>query len=127
MASPANRVDYHTVMPYLTVRGVSDLIEFLTHAFGGEEVQRVTQPDGSIMHAEVRIGDSIVMMGEPADESRLLPASLFLSVNDTDATYMRAMQAGATSVRSPEDKSYGRSAGVMDPGGNIWWITSPLG
>ncbi len=127
MTNEANSVAYHTITPYLIVRGASDLLDFLARAFGAQALRREQRPDGSIMHAEVKIGDSIVMLAEPADETQLMPASLYLAVDDADATYERAMQAGATSLRSPEDQSYGRSAGVEDASGNIWWITSPLG
>jgi uncharacterized glyoxalase superfamily protein PhnB len=113
----------HTVTPYLIVRGVPALLEFLANAFRAEMIERVERPDGSIMHAEVRIGDSVVMMGEPADEAQVMPASLYLLVDDADAVYARAMEAGAASVREPVDQSYGRSAGVRDTAGNVWWIT----
>ena len=118
---------YHTVTPYLTVRGVARLIDFLKQAFGAEEkVPPMKQPDGRIMHAEVRIGDSIVMMGEPTDQSQQMPASIHLYVDDTDSTYQRALQAGAASLREPEDQFYGdRMAGVKDPSGNQWWIATP--
>jgi PhnB protein len=77
------------------------------------------------MHAEVRIGDSVVMMGEPADESSLMPGMIHLYVDDVDTTYQRALQAGATSLREPEDQFYGdRSAGVRDAFGNVWWIAT---
>jgi PhnB protein len=127
MASETNTVEYHTVTPYLIVCGASDLLDFLAKAFDAQEVRRERHPDGSIAHAEVKIGDSVVMLGEPADEMKLMPASLYLAVDDADATYERATQAGATSLRAPEDQPYGRSAGVEDASGNVWWITSPLG
>ena len=117
--------DYHSVAPYLTVRGVAKLIDFLKRSFGAAEKERMTQPAGRIMHAEVRIGDSVVMMGEPADESSLMPGAIHVYVEDVDTAYRRALQAGATSLRAPEDQFYGdRSAGVRDPSGNIWWIAT---
>jgi PhnB protein len=116
---------YHTVTPYLTVRGVAKLMDFLKRSFGAAEKERMTQQDGRIMHAEVRIGDSVVMMGEPADESSLMPGMIHLYVDDVDTTYQRALQAGATSLREPEDQFYGdRSAGVRDAFGNVWWIAT---
>jgi PhnB protein len=116
---------YHTVTPYLTVRGVAKLMDFLKRSFGAVEKERMTQPDGRIMHAEVRIGDSVVMMGEPADESSLMPGAIHVYVEDVDTIYRRALQAGATSLRAPEDQFYGdRSAGVRDPSGNVWWIAT---
>lgn len=125
MPSEIVQVAYHTVMPYLVVPGVDALIQFTKAAFGAEEVQRHTGPDGTIMHAEVRIGDSIVMMAESSGEFHAMPASLYLTAEDVDATYVRAMEAGATSLREPQDQPYGRSSGVRDASGNHWWITAP--
>jgi uncharacterized glyoxalase superfamily protein PhnB len=115
---------YHTVTPYLVVPGVAKLITFLKQAFGAEETHPPTsRPDGAIMHAEVRIGDSRVMMGEPMGDYKPMPASLYLYVNDTDAVYKRALQAGATSIMEPANQFYGdRNAGVKDELGNFWWI-----
>ena len=116
---------YHTVTPYLTVQGVPKLIDFLKQAFEAQELERMTQPDGTIGHAEVRIGDSVVMMGEARDEWKPMPSGIYLYVNDTDAVYKRALQAGATSIMEPADQFYGdRSAGVKDSSGNHWWIAT---
>jgi PhnB protein len=117
---------FHTVTPYLTVPGVAKLIDFLKQAFEAEETMpRFALPDGRIMHAEVRIGDSMVMMGEPQAPWQPMPASMYLYVKDTDATYKRALQAGATSLMEPADQFYGdRNAGVKDPSGNVWWIAT---
>ena len=114
---------YHSVTPYLVVQGVPTLLDFLKHAFDATEIMRMPRPDGAIMHAEVRIGDSIVMMGEATGEFQPMPASIHLYVHDADATYQRALQAGATSTMEPADQFWGdRHAGVMDPVGNRWWI-----
>jgi uncharacterized glyoxalase superfamily protein PhnB len=114
---------YHTITPHLTVQGVAKLIDFLKKAFDAKEIMSHPGPDGRIMHAEVKIGDSIVMMGEAGGEWQPMPAALYIYVPDTDATYKRAIQAGATSVREPADQFYGdRSGGVKDPCGNQWWI-----
>jgi PhnB protein len=116
---------YHTVTPYLVVRDVPRLIEFLRQAFGATERMRAARPDGSIMHAEVVIGDSRVMMGEPTASSPPMPGCVHLYVVDTDALYHLALQAGATSLREPTDQFYGdRMAGVQDPVGNQWWIAT---
>lgn len=83
---------YHNVTSYLTVRGVANLIDFLEHAFGAEEiVPRMARPDGTVMHAEVRIGDSVIMLGEPMGEFQPMPSSIYLYVNDTDAAYKSAL------------------------------------
>jgi PhnB protein len=116
---------YRTVTPYLVVRDVPRLIEFVQQAFGATEVMRHLRPDGSVMHAEVQIGDSRVMMGEAPPSSPPMPGCIHLYVVDADALYHLALQAGATSLREPTDQFYGdRMAGVQDPLGNQWWIAT---
>jgi PhnB protein len=116
---------FHSVTPFLTVPGVAQLLDFLKQAFEAQELHRMPRPDGTIMHAEVRIGDSLVMMGEPMGSSQPMFGSLYLYVHDVDAVYQRALQAGATSTSEPADQFYGdRSAGIKDPVGNQWWIAT---
>ena len=116
---------FHSVTPYLTVQGVGKLIDFLKLAFRAKETERMQGPDGTIMHAEVRIGDSMIMMGEPRGDSKSTPGSIYLYVTDVDTTYKRAVQAGATSMMEPADQFYGdRNAGVKDTSGNMWWIAT---
>jgi len=116
---------YHTITPYLVVQGVAQLMDFLKQAFDAREIMRMPLPDGTIMHAEVKIGDSTLMMGEARGEFKPMPGALYLYVADADATYTRALQAGATSTMEPADQFYGdRSAGVRDPVGNHWWIAT---
>ncbi|MGH2454359.1 MAG: VOC family protein [bacterium] len=115
---------YHTVTPYLIVRGVPQLLDFLKRAFDAVETERQTR-DGVVTHAEVRIGDSVVMMGEAGDRNPPKPAMLYLYVKDADALYNRALQAGATSARELADEFYGDRVGaVKDSGGNEWWIAT---
>ncbi len=116
---------YHSVTPYLTIPGVAKLLDFLKQAFEAQELHRMPRPDGAIMHAEVRIGDSRVMMGEPMGGCQPMFGSLYLYVHDVDAVYKRALQAGATSTSEPADQFYGdRSAGLKDSVGNQWWIAT---
>ena len=116
---------YHSVTPFLIVPGAAKLLDFLKQAFEAQELHRMPRPDGTIMHAEVRIGDSLVMMGEPMGDSQPMFGSLYLYVHDVDAVYKRALQAGATSTSEPADQFYGdRSAGIKDPVGNQWWIAT---
>jgi len=116
---------HHTVTPYLVVPGVAKLIDYLQRAFQAKELHRSARPDGTIMHAEVQIGDSRVMMGEPVGEFKAMPANVCLYVPNVDSTYTRALQAGGTSLREPADQFYGdRTAGVKDPCGNQWWIAT---
>lgn len=125
MATKANLIPegYHTVTPVLTVQGAAKLIDFLKQAFDAKETYRLDSPNGTVMHAEIQIGDSMVMVGEATDQWKLMPATVALYVEDTDGWYQRALRAGATSVREPDDQFYGdRSAGVKDFAGNHWWI-----
>jgi PhnB protein len=120
---------YHSVTPYLVVTDVSGLVDFLQAAFDGkEEVQRSHRPDGSVMHAEVRIGDSVVMMGETTGDVTSFPAMLYLYLEDADAAYRQALEAGAISLQEPVDETYGdRVAAVQDAYGNQWWLATYMG
>lgn len=114
---------YHSVTPYIIVPEVAKLIDFTKQVFGATEKQRFTRPDGTVAHAEIKIGDSPVMLGEPQGSVNAMPATLYVYVADTDATYQRAMKAGARSLREPRNEIYGdRTAGVEDRLGNQWWI-----
>ena len=116
---------YPQVMPYLIVRDVPRLIDFLSTVFGGKEMSRHDDGNGKVVHAEVRIGDSVVMMGEAGPQWPASPASIMIYVEDTDAAYARALKAGATSLTEPENKFYGdRNANVRDPFGNQWFIST---
>jgi uncharacterized glyoxalase superfamily protein PhnB len=114
---------YQRVIPYLIVEGAARLIDFMREAFGAEEQEHMTRADGSVGHAEVRIGDSVVMISDSRGEWKPMASALYLYVSDTDATYRKALDAGATSLMEPADQFYGdRNAGVRDGFGNIWWI-----
>jgi PhnB protein len=116
---------YHTVTPYLTVQGVAWLLDFVQRAFDAQELERMSRPDGTIGHAEVRIGDSVVMMGEARAGSPPMPSTLYLYVSDTDATFKRTVAAGAAPLMEPADQFCGdRNAAVKDPVGNHWWIAT---
>jgi len=115
---------YHSVTPQLDVKGAAKLIDFMKQAFGAEEVMRMPGPGGALMHAEVKIGDSIVMMSDAVREAPM-PGSVFLYVNDVDAVYKRALQAGATSQLEPTDMFWGdRFASVKDSFGNKWGMAT---
>lgn len=118
---------YHSVTPYLIVPDVPGLLPFLHDAFDGVETERVQRPDGSIVHAECRIGDSIVMIGAASQEYPSRPATLYLYVADADRVYARAIDAGADSIAEPADQFYGdRAGGVRDRWENAWWIATPM-
>jgi PhnB protein len=116
---------YHTVTPYLIVTGADRLLEFVRKAFDAEDRFRMDSEDGTIGHAEVRIGDSVVMFAEANEMWPAMPGVIHLYVEDCDAVYERALAAGGASVQEMADQFYGdRSGGVRDPSGNIWWITT---
>lgn len=118
---------YHTVTPYLTVAKGAALVDFLQEAFDATVVHRMDHPDGSLWHADLAIGDSHVMIGGASDEWPEMPAQVYLYVEDADATYKRALEAGATSIMEPMDMFYGdRHGGVKDRAGNSWWIATHI-
>ncbi len=127
MAVKARPEGYHNVTPYLVVEGAARLIDFLEEVFDAEVSERIDAPENRIGHAEVRIGDSRIMLGDAHGEHRPIPAMLYVYVDDADATYQRALAAGATSVQAPKDQFYGdRSGGVRDACGNLWWIATHI-
>jgi PhnB protein len=114
---------YHTVTPYLTVADAEAQIDFLKRAFGAEEKYRHTDDKGHVGHAEVKVGDSMVMIGQARDQWTPRQASFYLYVPDIDAVYNRAVAAGGKSLREPRNEAYGdRSGGIEDNQGNQWWI-----
>jgi uncharacterized glyoxalase superfamily protein PhnB len=118
---------FHTVTPFIVVDGAAGLLVFLKQAFGAEELSCMSSPDGKIQHAEVKIGDSIVMMSDAQGPWKPMPTMLYLYVNDADATYRRALQAGATSLQEPADQFYGdRNAGVKDRCDNVWYVATHI-
>jgi uncharacterized glyoxalase superfamily protein PhnB len=125
MAVKSKPEGYHTVTPLLSVRDAAKLIEFLKKAFDAVEVYHFNSSDGKIMHAEMKIGDSVVMLGEARKESPPTPVSLYLYVDDVDATCQKAVDAGGKTVLAPEDMFWGdRVATVRDFAGNSWWIAT---
>lgn len=118
---------YRTVTPYLVVADADAEIRFLQGAFGATLTASQRHADGSVMHAELTIGNSQVMVGQASDQWPPRTAALYVWVEDCDATYEKALVAGAVSESAPEDKPYGhRNAGAIDPNGVTWWIGSPI-
>lgn len=117
----------HTVNIYLHPKGTPELIDFLKRAFHATEEARYDSPEGNIAHARIRIGDSILEMGEAHGPYQPMPTGIHLFVDDTDSVYRQALQAGATSTSEPADQPYGdRAAGVQDPFGNSWFIATHI-
>ena len=116
----------HTVTVFFHAIGAAKFIEFLTNAFEGEELMR-TEDNGRIAHAKVRIGNSAVELGEAREQWQPLPSAIYLFVANVDATYERALRAGATSMMEPQDQPYGhRNAWVKDPFGNVWYLACEI-
>lgn len=117
--------DYSTVSPYLIVDGASRTIDFLVQVFGAVELRRFPDPGGKLMHAEVRIDDTVVMLADGGEHWPPLSANVHVYVTDVDVTYRRALEAGATSVQEPVKKNdEDKRGGVKDAGGTIWWIAT---
>lgn len=115
------------VTPFLHPRGAADLIDFMQRAFGAEEQSRAQSPDGVIHHATVKIGDSMIEMGEAHGPWQPMPTTLFMYVDDVDAWYDRAVAAGATSRGAPANQPYGdRVGGVADEFGNVWYLATHI-
>ena len=133
MSVKAKPDGYHTATPYLVVKGAVDALEFYKNAFGATEVLRLEAPDGSIAHAEFKIGDSIIMLGEEMKEMGFLapqaegssPVSIMLYVNDVDSAFAQAVTAGGVEERPVVDQFYGdRSGSLCDPFGHRWTIAT---
>ena len=117
---------YHAVTPYLTVRGADKVIEFLKKAFGAEiAFEPLKRPNGKLMHAEVKIGDSRVMIADESPQAKATETTLCLYVPDVDNVFQRAVKAGGKTIMEPMDMFYGdRTGGVKDPSGNSWMIAT---
>ena len=112
--------------PHLVVEGADKVVEFISSVFNAEKVSCMRGPGGEIMNAEYRIGDSMLMLAE-TKQGYNMPGSFYVYVEDTDASYRKALDAGADSLMEPSDQFYGdRNAGVKDATGNCWWIATHI-
>lgn len=133
-AVPAKAVHYMrpgftSITPYIIVNGAADFLEFLRNAFDGVERLRVPAPDGTLMHSEMAIGNSIIEAGDTNAQIPPAPTDIHLYVENADATFDRALAAGATSIYRPTDEhpSGDRWGALKDPFGNRWYIATPRG
>ena len=126
---------YHTLTPYLAVDDASAAIDFYKRAFGANERSRMAGPDGMIAHAEIEIGDSVLMLSDPFPQATTRPpkelggtsSGLFVYVDDVDEAFRRAVDTGATSVSEPEDMFWGDRFGtVTDPFGHSWQLAQRI-
>ena len=116
---------YATVTPYLTVDDPAPVIDFLKKTFGAQETFAMRDEKGNVGHAEVKVGTSMLMLGRAHDQWKTRPGNFYVYVEDCDATYQKAIDAGATSISEPENQFYGdRHGGVTDSQGNNWWIAT---
>ncbi len=119
---------YPTVSTYLIVTSASATIDFLTTVFGAQELRRITGEGGKVAHSEIRLEDSVVMVADSAPGWPSVPAHVHVYVPDVDATYQRAIAAGAESVQEPVQKGdEDKRGGVKDAGGTTWWIATRVG
>jgi uncharacterized glyoxalase superfamily protein PhnB len=120
---------YNAVSPYLITENAQAVIDFLVEALGATELRRFDMPDGSIMHAEVRVDDTVVMLGQAGPDWPAVPSHMHVYVPDVDAAYRAALAAGAESAQEPSQREgdQDRRGGVRDPGGNTWWLGTQVG
>ncbi|MBN8942362.1 MAG: VOC family protein [Rhizobiales bacterium] len=126
-AKPFQPADHSTVSAYMMARDAAKVIDFATEVFGATTLMRLAREDGSVMHASIRIGDSVVMISDATKDFPAFPIWLHVYVPDVDATYEKALASGATAVQTPSEKGDGdRRGGVMDMAGNTWWIATAV-
>lgn len=118
---------YNNVSPYLMVKDIDVMMDFLIEVFEAEELERMKGPEGWVRHGEVRIGDSVIMMGRAREDFPEMESMIHIYTADVNAVYDRAMAAGATSLMEPTDQFYGnREAGIKGPLGNQWWMATRI-
>lgn len=118
---------YNSVSPYLIVNGAAAAIDFLVRVFDAVELSRIPAEGGRVMHAEVRIDDSVVMLADAVENWPVVPAHVHVYVPDVDATYRRALEYGAAAVQEPVKKEDAdKRGGFKDPGGTTWWVATKV-
>ena len=119
---------YHTITPYFTVTDADQLLEFLVKAFDGTIVVTNRYDNGSIQHARVRIGDSVIMLNESNEQYSANVSQMHLYVDDVERVFLKALSKGAVSIMEPNLRPHGdHMAGIKDPCGNLWWIAKHAG
>ena len=127
MPTPFKPPGYSTVSPYLLVTDAAATIAFLIKVFDAAELRRIPDAAGRIMHAEVRLADTVIMLADSSDTWPPMPSYVHIYVPDVDATYQKALAAGAASVQAPVKKQdEDKRGGVKDPGGTTWWIATKV-
>lgn len=120
--------NHNVLSPYLIVQNADETIRFMVDVFGADELNRIVTDDGRVMHAEVRIDDSVVMLGESSEDWPPVPGYLHLYVPDVEATYRLALQHDASSLQEPKQNAgeADRRGGVKDSQGNTWWLATQM-
>ena len=118
--------DYQIITPYLILKNSGSFIQFMQDVFNAELLNKHMRDENIIMHAEIKVGNSIIMIADSTDKFPPMNAALFIYVEDADITYNKALNKGASVVTQLSNQSYGRSGGVKDSFGNTWWITSVI-
>lgn len=123
MNDPKIPAGHQRLMPYYLVSDAEAFITFLKKSLGAKDREMHRGDDGRVMHAELTIGDSVLMLGQATDQWAARPTSAYLYVSDTDATHRAALKNGCTEIYDPRDEAYGvRSSGLTDTWGNTWWL-----
>jgi uncharacterized glyoxalase superfamily protein PhnB len=117
---------YQTVMPYLILENAIAFFDFTEKVFDAQVKMKHLLDDGSLMHGEITIGGSTIMFGNASGTWSVQNAGLYVNVVNADETFQKALDNGASLVLELSNQSYGRSGGVKDPFGNVWWITTPV-
>lgn len=118
---------YTSVAPYLLVNGAAETVDFLVRVFDAERLRIVPGEDGRLRHAEVRIDDTVVMLADAVEGYEAVPTHVHVYVPDVDATYRRALEAGAIGVQEPQQKADAdKRGGFQDAGGTTWWVATQL-
>ena len=128
MTVPYKPEGYTSVSPYLDVQGAARTVEFLEQVFNAERLRYYDRPDGTVMHAEVRIDDTVIMLADGTPEWQSGPSHVHIYVRDADATFNKALAAGAQAVREPVLGDDGdKRGGFKDAGGTTWWVSTQVG
>ncbi len=117
---------YQRIIPYLIINNAIDFYDFTKNVFGAEEKYRQMRDEKVLMHGEVNIGGNYIMFADATENHSAQNAGMFIYVDDCDSVYKKALINEALPVMEPADQSYGRSAGIKDPFGNTWWITTGI-
>jgi PhnB protein len=118
--------NYQHVMPYLILKNAAGFIQFAAAVFGATETYKVLRDENTIMHSEIMIGASTIMIADATEQYQIRNAGLFVYVENADEVYEKALRAGSSTLSAMGDQTYGRSGGIRDPFGNDWWITTPV-